>query len=87
MAAPAPRLQLRQSSPTTGSATQTQQVANPAAAVRELPPVLTLRGAPLEDRPCVRWAEDVVDNEGLGRKSSKGMLLRSEYADLEKGSG
>ena len=36
--------------------------------------VLRLRGAP-EPRAGARvqWAEDVVDNEGLGRKSSKGM--------------
>lgn len=26
-------------------------------------------------RPRIRWAEDVVDNEGLGRKSSKGALV------------
>ena len=25
-------------------------------------------------RPRIQWAEDVVDNEGLGRKKSKGML-------------
>ncbi len=42
---------------------------------------LRLRGAhdPAEGRrrqrrgPAIRWAEDVVDNEGLGRKSSKGV--------------
>jgi hypothetical protein len=43
--------------------------------------VLHLRGATREeeaeqegDRRGVRWAEDVVDNEGLGRKSSKGLF-------------
>jgi hypothetical protein len=36
--------------------------------------VLRLRGAPEpRARARVQWAEDVVDNEGLGRKSSKGM--------------
>ncbi|EPE29514.1 hypothetical protein GLAREA_00674 [Glarea lozoyensis ATCC 20868] len=39
-------------------------------------PVLHLRGvesAQAEARPGIRWAEDVVDNEGLGRKKSKGI--------------
>jgi protein phosphatase 1 regulatory subunit 11 len=31
---------------------------------------LHLRGG-LRDRPHVAWGEDVVDNEGLGRKKSK----------------
>lgn len=37
--------------------------------------VLRLRGAHTSDGRSVQWAEDVVDNEGLGRKSSKGMAL------------
>src|SRR4051794_18400162 len=37
--------------------------------------VLRLRGAhERRARPRVQWAEDVVDNEDLGRKSSKGTL-------------
>jgi hypothetical protein len=43
--------------------------------------VLHLRGATREEeaesegeRRSIRWAEDVVDNEGLGRKSSKGLF-------------
>ncbi|SLM34088.1 type 1 phosphatase regulator ypi1 [Lasallia pustulata] len=36
----------------------------------EVAGTLRLRGVPAEDRR-IRWAEDVVDNEGLGRKSSK----------------
>jgi protein phosphatase 1 regulatory subunit 11 len=45
-----------------------------AAAVAVAPPqesqdeVLTLT---LRARPSVRWEEDVLDNEGMGRKSSK----------------
>jgi hypothetical protein len=36
--------------------------------------VLRLRGAPKpRARAKVYWAEDMVDSEGLGRKSSKGM--------------
>jgi protein phosphatase 1 regulatory subunit 11 len=45
--------------------------------------VLHLRGAPKEDgqgdgegseRRRIQWAEDVIDNEGMGKKKSKGML-------------
>ncbi|KAJ7232089.1 phosphatase inhibitor-domain-containing protein, partial [Mycena rebaudengoi] len=32
---------------------------------------LRLRGAPRRNRPRVAWDDDVVDNEGCGRKSSK----------------
>ena len=42
-------------------------------------PVLRLRAtAPQAEerrKPRIQWAEDVVDNEGLGRKSSKGKLV------------
>lgn len=38
----------------------------------ETPRTLRLRGAGHGDGRSVQWAEDVVDNEGLGRKSSKG---------------
>jgi len=49
--------------------------------------VLHLRGATREEeaegstreRPRIQWAEDVVDNEGLGRKKSKGMFVRSGF--------
>ena len=44
--------------------------------------VLHLRGATREEeaqregeRRGITWAEDVVDNEGMGRKSSKGLFL------------
>lgn len=51
---------------------------------------LRLRGEPLPTRsdsterePAptrrIRWAEDVVDNEGLGRKSSKGKFFRHPH--------
>lgn len=33
--------------------------------------VLRLRGGPRKPRQRVAWGEDVVDNEGCGRKSSK----------------
>lgn len=35
--------------------------------------VLRLRAEPSERRH-IQWAEDVVDNEGMGKKSSKGMI-------------
>lgn len=46
--------------------------------------VLRLRGepgepeAPTTQRRRIRWAEDVVDNEGQGKKSSKGTCLGIE---------
>lgn len=43
--------------------------------------ILRLRGARAPADRSVQWAEDVVDNEGLGRKSSKGKdLMTSEAA-------
>jgi len=59
--------------PLSASATATA-TATESDAIREAPPVpdgtLRLRGAAVHERRVV-WAEDVVDNEGLGRKSSK----------------
>jgi len=34
---------------------------------------LRLRGGPVENRR-VRWDADVIDNEGMGKKSSKGLF-------------
>jgi protein phosphatase 1 regulatory subunit 11 len=48
-----------------GSATMTLVQEQPAESSEE---VLTLT---LHARPAVRWDENVVDNEGMGRKSSK----------------
>lgn len=45
--------------------------------------VLRLRGAPREEiqgngdgseRRRIQWAEDVIDNEGMGKKKSKGIV-------------
>lgn len=48
--------------------------------------VLHLRGATREEereqeveRRGITWAEDVVDNEGMGRKSSKGLSQPSPF--------
>uniref|UniRef100_A0A1I8A9J6 E3 ubiquitin-protein ligase PPP1R11 n=1 Tax=Steinernema glaseri TaxID=37863 RepID=A0A1I8A9J6_9BILA len=38
----------------------------------QAPLVLRLRGTtPVEERPRVRWADDTVDNEGMGKAKSK----------------
>jgi protein phosphatase 1 regulatory subunit 11 len=47
--------------------------------------VLRLRAEPTERRR-IQWAEDVIDNEGMGKKSSKGIkhsfMLWCNFADL-----
>ena len=62
---------------TTASTTQTTTIRPHSTRLQQ--PVLRLRGAmrsPGErsDRR-IQWADDVIDNEGLGRKSSKGIPL------------
>lgn len=54
---------------TTATATATQTLTST--------PVLRLRAtaSPSQNSRRIQWAEDVVDNEGLGRKRSKGRLL------------
>ncbi|TLD28431.1 hypothetical protein PspLS_03140 [Pyricularia sp. CBS 133598] len=44
---------------------------DPTLEGRPQPAILRLRGVRASSGPSVRWAEGVVDNEGLGRKSSK----------------
>lgn len=57
----------RTTEPSAGSRTETQTHAQPQG------PILTLTGAHDRSRgPRVRWDENVVDNEGMGKKSSKG---------------
>ncbi|KAI6780393.1 phosphatase inhibitor [Emericellopsis cladophorae] len=65
-------LQSRHSAPGP-SQTQTTTEAPPIPlSTHEQPQrVLRLRGARNTNGRSVQWAEDVVDNEGLGRKSSK----------------
>ncbi|MCJ1425067.1 hypothetical protein MMC29_002955 [Sticta canariensis] len=57
--------------PSTGTQTQLETV-DSLPHSRTVIPTLTLRlrGMPAERRH-IRWASDVIDNEGLGRKSSK----------------
>jgi len=60
-------------SSTTGSTTVTETEAGPSVPIDLTQATLRLRAEP-EELPSARriqWAEDVVDNEGLGKKSSK----------------
>ncbi|KAF4450971.1 hypothetical protein F53441_5962 [Fusarium austroafricanum] len=54
------------------SQTQTETQAQTPETREQAPQILRLRGAHTSNGRSVQWAEDVVDNEGLGRKSSKG---------------
>lgn len=71
--------QSQQRQPTASSAaptpTQTQTETTPSEPASQnlqpQPAILRLRGVRTSSGPSVRWAEGVVDNEGLGRKSSK----------------
>ena len=56
--------------PTTGSATQTINSSQALNAL-DAPVVLRLRGQHNSTERRIQWAEDVVDNENLGRKNSK----------------
>lgn len=71
-----PPTERRESGAIIPSASQTQTNAQPSIPrpVRVPDGTLRLRGGPVEDRR-VRWGADVIDNEGLGRKKSKGLLL------------
>ena len=62
----------QQAAPAT--ATQTQTGAVPR---QRIAGTLRLRGEPSQPRRRIQWADDVVDNEGLGRKKSKGTCIRS----------
>ncbi|KAJ8116897.1 hypothetical protein ONZ43_g4338 [Nemania bipapillata] len=66
----------RQRQPTPGSGLQTQTQVQTVAGTQAgtatpAPTILRLRGAHAPSTQRVQWAESVIDNEGLGRKSSK----------------
>jgi len=76
----------RASAPPRGGQTQVQSPASAPAAAAARQAVLHLRGATVEREEDgeassgstgrrIQWAEDVVDNEGLGRKKSKGRFV------------
>jgi len=60
-------------SSTTGSTTVTETEAGPSIPLDLTQATLRLRAEPEERTPArrIQWAEDVVDNEGMGKKSSK----------------
>lgn len=57
----------------TGSHTLEETHPNPVTRLNASSGVLRLRAEP-EERRHIQWAEDVIDNEGMGKKSSKGTL-------------
>lgn len=64
--------QQQQRSTPVPSQTQTEQATSSREGSGDRAPrTLRLRGAHSSTGRSVQWAEDVVDNEGLGRKSSK----------------
>lgn len=55
---------------------QTQTITSISSSNRPTPQaILRLRGAHDPSQRRIQWAEDVVDNEGLGRKKSKGAFV------------
>ncbi len=54
-------------SPTSSAPTQTT-----TTQIQTSTPVLRLRASAAPPRQRIHWAEDVIDNEGAGRKKSKG---------------
>lgn len=63
-----------QRSAPTASASQTTTISDSSQNnTGSAPRILRLRGRHNANGRSVQWAEDVVDNEGLGRKSSKGI--------------
>ncbi|RSL79448.1 hypothetical protein CEP51_007352 [Fusarium floridanum] len=62
--------QQQQSNAPAPAQTQTETPKEPETG-ESAPRILRLRGAHSSNGRSVQWAEDVVDNEGLGRKSSK----------------
>src|SRR5436190_7453316 len=66
----------RENTPTTGSQTITATQSN--LRIREEPPViLHLQAVSNPDERKVTWDEEVIDNENMGKKSSKGTFLAS----------
>ncbi len=61
----------RQQASSTASQTQTETNAAPHPPIAIPIGTLRLRATAAPNDTRVRWAEDVIDNEGLGRKSSK----------------
>jgi hypothetical protein len=72
------RLRTREDTPTSGSQTIT---ATDERTTEEEPVVLHLQVVSNADERKVTWDEEVIDNENMGKKSSKGMLLCFELTE------
>ncbi|KAI7507036.1 hypothetical protein KC347_g7170 [Hortaea werneckii] len=85
---PPTHLRTSNNAPTSGSQTITSHASGPSA-----PPTLRLRAEETPPQPSpspsqhVRWAEDVVDNEGMGKKSSKVCCIYHKPHDGAESSG
>jgi Protein phosphatase inhibitor len=67
------RMREREETPTSGSQTITATTSGEERVREETPVVLHLHAVPSADERRVTWDEEVVDNENMGKKSSKGM--------------
>jgi hypothetical protein len=67
-------LRAREETPTSGSQTVT---ATRDESAQQPPLVLRLQAVPNPDERRVTWDEEVIDNENMGKKSSKGMSVVS----------
>lgn len=63
---------------------QTQTESGPSSSAPQPAAILRLRGAHGPSSRTVQWDESVVDNEGLGRKSSKGTFPPAPLSRLCK---
>ena len=69
------RMQTRENAPTTGSQTITATEPSLRRTNEEPPVILHLQAVSNPDERRVTWDEEVIDNENMGKKSSKGTSL------------
>ena len=67
------RSRAREETPTSGSQTITTVASGEQSEQEESSVVLRLQVAPNQDDRRVTWDEEVIDNENMGKKSSKGI--------------
>jgi len=68
------RIQARQDTPTRGSRTITPTESDLQQPQEQEPVVLMVHVVPNQDERRVTWDEEVIDNENMGKKSSKGNI-------------
>jgi protein phosphatase 1 regulatory subunit 11 len=71
----------QRAAPSTSAPSQTSTT-TPQTQTQNPTRILRLRGDGTSTGRSVQWAEDVVDNEGLGRKSSKGWSPLFRHREL-----